>query len=465
MRTSIFAVILFMSLSLSNFILAQDYTKMNQLQAQFQTLMQQMQVHQNDPVKMEQLSTQFEKLTKELEQEALKLQQEINPDGTTGGSSGNADEIIAQQKAIVDSLPPILKKIHKLHCDIVDMEPTEDYIKMNAASEEIIQLMGEIYSGKEKLNYNEKSFVVSLEFGNETNVLLEMKGKGSDPELFDVEYHFKVPLKGVLVADYMVDVIQQRGYLLGYSVFTSASETNPETVNVLKLSGWKNVIRIGQGVTKGPIDKYAFEPGLSGVTIGPSKNKSVDYYNAQTWPDEIVDEYMVGYTAPFITFLSSMDQFTEFGLPIPCGASINMLTYITPEELNSGIKKGTYTKVITKDTGFPGCTESTVTITVEIPNLICDEQGEKGAVATSGACIDHGGFVLATEDDVFIKGQPVARVGDKVLCLRHGVTEIVGDKNVEVYSEKQRIARVGDKTKCGAVIKGGSFNVYAGSKK
>ena len=87
------------------------------------------------------------------------------------------------------------------------------------------------------------------------------------------------------------------------------------------------------------------------------------------------------------------------------------------------------------------------------------------SVAVSGACIDHGGYILTTEDNVFVNGKPVARVGDKVLCLRHGMTEIVGDEDVQVYSGKQRIARVGDKTKCGAIIMGGSFNVFAGEVK
>ena len=96
--------------------------------------------------------------------------------------------------------------------------------------------------------------------------------------------------------------------------------------------------------------------------------------------------------------------------------------------------------------------------------MLCDQHADKGALATADACIDHGGYVLATEDHVFAHGKPVARVGDHVLCLRHGITEIVGDKDVKVYSDEQRIARVGDKTKCGGIIMGGSFSVYAGEK-
>jgi len=382
----------------------------------------------------------------------------------SGSSSSNAQKIIDQQKAIFDSLPPILQKIHKLHCDIIELDPIKNVSEINSKSEEIIQLMGDIYSGKAKLNYKEKSFIVALSFNKETNITLEMKGKGFHPDYYNVEYDFKTNIKGIWKADYMVDVIQQKGYLLGYSVFTS-SDINPETVTVAKLSGDKTVITIAQGATKGPIDKYKFEPGLASVTIGPSKNKELNFNDPSTWPDEVVDEYMISYTPPLLMFLSSLDQFTDLGVPVPCGANLNSLTKIKPGELNKGISNGKFTKIITGDIAFPDCTESTVTITVEFPNLICDEKSDKGAIATSGACIDHGGFILTTEDDVFVKGNPVARVGDKVLCLRHGVTEIVGDKDVDVYSEKKRIARVGDKTKCGGVIMGGGFGVYAGTKK
>ena len=94
-----------------------------------------------------------------------------------------------------------------------------------------------------------------------------------------------------------------------------------------------------------------------------------------------------------------------------------------------------------------------------------DKNSGPGALAVAGDCIDHGGYILPTEDKVFVNGKPVARVEDKVLCLIHGITEIVGDKSKNVFSGKRRIARVGDKTKCGAKIMGGSLDTFASGSK
>ena len=445
-----FLVILFTILFyLTGHILAHDQSKLTELGLELQKLMIQMGNSQNE-TESELIQKKIDLLTAELIKEGQQLEKEIQP----------------QLQAFENSLPPILKKIYKLDNEIITLE--EDLIanaeKINAASKEILRLMGELYLNESKIATDLKSFIVSLKFCKEVTINFETKGRGSEPELFEVSYDIKTPLTAYWTSDYLVDVIQRKGYLLAHSIETVESEKQSEKIEVISLSGWKQVIRIGKPPTTGPIDKHKYESGSGSITIGPTENKQFDFSNPNSWPDEVVSSYVLGYTPPFLTFFSSQDEIEGMVVPIPCATNLNNLTYITPDELNKGIREGTYTKVITKDTFSPICDESTITISIDFPNLLCDQHADKGALATADACIDHGGYILATEDHVFAHGKPVARVGDHVLCLRHGITEIVGDKDVKVFSDEQRIARVGDKTKCGAIIMGGSFNVYAGER-
>ena len=68
-----------------------------------------------------------------------------------------------------------------------------------------------------------------------------------------------------------------------------------------------------------------------------------------------------------------------------------------------------------------------------------------------GDAIDHGGSVVAGAFNVRVGGRSVARIGDPVVCSRHGNTTIVtGDTNVPILGKP--VARHGDKTACGATL-------------
>jgi uncharacterized Zn-binding protein involved in type VI secretion len=420
-----------------------------ELSSKIQKLMMQMQNTQNQ-TERERIQKEVDLITKEYFEEAEKVEKEIN---------------IAVQE-FERSLPPILKRIHELDKKInsLDDDLNSNAEEINESSKEIIRLMGDLYLNEDKVATELTSMIVSLKFCKEITVNFETKGRGSNPDLFEVSYDIKMPLKAFWTIDYLVDVIQRKGYLHSHTIKTMKSENVSGEMEVISLSGWKQVIRSGMAPTTGPIDKYVYKPGVGSITLGPAKAKEFDFNDPVTWPDEIVSEYVLGYTPPFVIFLSSQDQTEEVGIPIPCMTNLKNLTYIRPGEINKGILEGTYSKVINKDTFFPNCDESTISLSIDFPNMLCDQHSDKGALATADACIDHGGYVLATDDLVYAHGKPIARVGDHVLCLRHGITEIIGDKDVKVYSDEQRIARVGDKTNCGAIIMGGSFNVFAGNK-
>ncbi|QCO66683.2 PAAR domain-containing protein [Luteimonas yindakuii] len=68
-----------------------------------------------------------------------------------------------------------------------------------------------------------------------------------------------------------------------------------------------------------------------------------------------------------------------------------------------------------------------------------------------GDALDHGGSVVSGSPFTDIDGRPVARVGDRVVCSRHGPTAIVsGDSTLIV--DGQPIARHGDRAACGAML-------------
>lgn len=112
----------------------------------------------------------------------------------------------------------------------------------------------------------------------------------------------------------------------------------------------------------------------------------------------------------------------------------------------------------------PDCMESDVKINIHIPRTGCEERqnGGNGAVALSGDCLDHGGFIISGEKKVFGEGRPIVRAGDTAFCLKHGMTRVSENISSIVYSGNKKVARVGDKTECGAIIISGSLKIFAG---
>ncbi|MDO5681093.1 MAG: PAAR domain-containing protein [Pelistega sp.] len=71
-------------------------------------------------------------------------------------------------------------------------------------------------------------------------------------------------------------------------------------------------------------------------------------------------------------------------------------------------------------------------------------------VATIGTKTTHGGIVVTASSHSTILGKPIACVGDKVTCPKHGTNYIV-DGSFATINGKQ-IARHGSKTSCGASL-------------
>jgi len=82
-------------------------------------------------------------------------------------------------------------------------------------------------------------------------------------------------------------------------------------------------------------------------------------------------------------------------------------------------------------------------------------------VARLGDRISHGGEIIEASPDVRANGKRVARLGDRVFCVRHGTQTITGASN-KVRANSKRVARVGDRVSCGATITTGARDVRAG---
>ena len=68
-----------------------------------------------------------------------------------------------------------------------------------------------------------------------------------------------------------------------------------------------------------------------------------------------------------------------------------------------------------------------------------------------GDKLSHGGSVVTGSGQTDIGGKPVARIGDKAVCVAHGPTTIVrGEATVVV--DGNPVARDGDRTACGATL-------------
>jgi uncharacterized Zn-binding protein involved in type VI secretion len=138
---------------------------------------------------------------------------------------------------------------------------------------------------------------------------------------------------------------------------------------------------------------------------------------------------------------------------------------ITREELISAIGQGVYSSSY-NETGLYSGMDITKEVTITFQPQGCDtiNSASKGAIVLAGDCIDHGGYVIASDSSFIVNNKPVALIGDEALCAMHGLTKIIASEMVDVLSGDKQVARIGDKTECGATIIGGSKNTYAGIK-
>jgi uncharacterized Zn-binding protein involved in type VI secretion len=156
------------------------------------------------------------------------------------------------------------------------------------------------------------------------------------------------------------------------------------------------------------------------------------------------------------------------GDPIPFGGCYerrDLRIPVSKKELQEALRSGrTISRKLVSHGGALHCLEETLVFRMDFDPLFCkgDTTGKSGAVAVSGACADDGGYVVAKKRGVFANGKAVATGRDKVFSIPEGTREIVPNDACKVFVKGMPIARVGDLTTSGAKIAGGSENTFAG---
>lgn len=82
--------------------------------------------------------------------------------------------------------------------------------------------------------------------------------------------------------------------------------------------------------------------------------------------------------------------------------------------------------------------------------------------ARLGDLLTHGAKVITGQQNVFTNNRPTARLGDLVMCPKHGVNPLIAQLAPSVYSVQQKTAHVTSIAKCGAVIITASPDVLTG---
>jgi uncharacterized Zn-binding protein involved in type VI secretion/uncharacterized coiled-coil protein SlyX len=345
--------------------------------------------------------------------------------------------------------------LRKIDCDAI-----------NTTRKDVLDKVNEIY--KKGLGLTGPSWPLPLVRCKETNVKLKEKGVISTTEYY-LEYELEFVDKAIWTSDYIllvgdtvIDYSDIQSYKLGLASPKARSS------KIIHFSGWildhskdppiqlplnrydileQDIIDIGvhapsyqgytmilpENINMDKIDKYK----LGKVT---NYRMMLPYQIVRFYPD-LNTELFIENTELVVDLLNSVDEL------------------FTPEQIHTFFQQGK----LTKSFSYGGITQN---LEIGFPTFDCDEQinSTKGAIVRAGDCIDHGGYVISSDKSTIVNGKPVARIGDKVLCYKHGQSEIISSGNTKVTSNKKQIARIGDKTKCGAKLLGGSMNTFAGDK-
>jgi uncharacterized Zn-binding protein involved in type VI secretion len=336
--------------------------------------------------------------------------------------------------------------------------PVYDCKAISDTREEVENRIDEIY--KKGVGLTGPGWTLVLSHCKETNVKLTEHGKLKKPDSYSLDYKLQFIDRAVwlarywlLVGDKQMKVLDKHSYTLGLA------DQNKRNTKVLSHYGW--IIDYSKDPPlQLPLDHYEIlREGTSDVSVSNEQRyTSIFPLLIEDLKDTLkigkVDEYWLTLPYQTLRFTSANPElYVETTVEIP------HVTF-TPEEMQGFFEQGK----LKKSYNAGGVTQE---IEIGYVPLGCDDQPSsgKGAIVLAGDCIDHGGYVIANDKTtITANGKIVAKIGDKVLCFKHGLSEIIASNNNNVLSEKKQIARIGDKTKCGAKLLGGSMNTFAGDK-
>jgi uncharacterized Zn-binding protein involved in type VI secretion len=344
----------------------------------------------------------------------------------------------------------------KLNCE--NIESTK-----NAVLEEIEKVYKEKGSLKEE-------WLIPIHDCNKTYVNLKEHGTLNEPETYKLEYSLELTDQAVWIVDYAMLIGKGPSVFYdNYSFRLGLADSSVRRCRVTSFSGW--IVDIINGkLVQFPLNRYKiFEQGVIETGVQPPSNRNY----TRIYPNNVIEdpkdrfkllgkatEYKMLLPYQIVRFYSAENHelYVENTILLTL---LNEVTeeIFTPDEVLKFFQDGKFKKTY----GFGDITQE---LEIGYPPLGCYEQitSTAGAIILSGDCIDHGGYVIASDTSMTVNGKPVARIGDKVICNKHGETEIVASNKTELIVGKKPVARIGDRTKCGAQLLGGSMDTFAGNK-
>jgi uncharacterized Zn-binding protein involved in type VI secretion len=435
-------------------VFGQDEEKLDELNRRIDELNKQIEGCGTDVNCLMQKASELEKLTNEVL--ALENKMQSDSKSLTDGLINSLPE---------DSeFPPPFDKITKLW--LSHTMASSRLFKLNCETikktgEEIIKKIKEIYEDRKDLIG--PSWPIPISECKDTYVNIKEHGFLDQPKLYHLEYDLAfsdpsiwVASNYLLVGDKHLTNSDKFTFLLGLA------EPHKRFCTILNYRGWildqstnpptKRNLSHYEILEQDIIDLGVQVPSYKGyTTITPSSiQEDIDDKNKLG----LVTEY--GLTLPYQIVRFSVSNRPDLYIDTD---NMFMQDFFTPDEILNLFHEGKFKKTYSSH----GLKKE---IEIGFPSLGCGEQlsSRKGAIILNGDCIDHGGYVIASDKRLIVNKKPVAKIGDKVLCYKHGETEIVAVGKRNMKSNKKPIARIGDKTRCGAKLLGGSRNTFVGDK-
>jgi uncharacterized Zn-binding protein involved in type VI secretion len=441
-------------LSSHNLSLAQYPERIEELTRKLEELNKQLEACGSDMGCFQSKMGQIQQLSKEIQ--SLQKDLNKNPEKLAEGFASNLPK--------ENEFPPPFDKISKPWFEHTMAAST--MLKLNCETitntrQEVADWLDEIY--KKDKGLNGPRWALPLAKCEETTVKLIEHGTINEPDFMYLDYNLQFVDKvawivkyNLIVGDRHMKLHDKLSYALGLA------DQNERHAVVLNYRGWI------MDQSKNPPVKLPFTSyEILDAELMPVLGTQVPSYKGYTMIhpkiiEDPKDKYKTGKVRGYQLILpvqiirfytAKPDEYIETNVDF-------MEDTFTPEEVHGFFEQGNFKR---------SYSSGGVTQEIEIGSLSldCDEQlsSSKGAIVLAGDCIDHGGYVIANEKvTITVNSKPVAKIGDKVLCFKHGKTEIIASGNNNVLSDKKQLARIGDKTKCGAKIIGGSFDTFAGDK-
>lgn len=441
-------------------LFAQETTKIEELTRKLEEMNKQIEGCGTDINCLQSKLKQLEQLTKEIE--SLRNQIEADPVGAM-------DELINTLPK-ENEFPPPFDKISTTwlrHTMAISTIMKFDCNVITDTREKTLDKIDEIYKKGKGLTGPE--WPLPLAHCEETNVKLSEHGIMNEPEAYYLDYKLEFTDKGIWTADYVLLIGDKHiGYEDKQTYKLGVASPHKRTSKILSFSGW--IMDHGKNPPMQlPINRYEIleqdiidigvhVPSYQGYTLILPENIPVDKKNKYKLGKVISYRIILPYQIVRFYPASKPELFVE-NTELISEMIVTTNAAYSSEEIQSFFQQGQFTK----NYSAKGITQ---VLEIGFPSLGCDDQisSTKGAIILSGDCIGHGGYVIASDTNTTVNGKPVARIGDKALCYKHGKTEIILASSNKVTSGKKQIARIGDKTKCGAKLLGGSHDTFAGDK-